>query len=93
MYFIVSCLFNLGWILIELMIRQGHEQCWGGPSQTYTLILYFMYVLFIISCVHLVNFRYVKHFHVLDRYGWILIELMIRQGHEQCWGGPSLSLI
>jgi hypothetical protein len=32
MYFIVSCLFNLGWILIEFMVRQGHEQCGGGPS-------------------------------------------------------------
>jgi hypothetical protein len=31
MYFIVSCLFNLGWILIEFMVRQGHEQCGGGP--------------------------------------------------------------
>ena len=32
MYFIVSCLFNLGWILIELMVRQSHEQCGGGLS-------------------------------------------------------------
>jgi hypothetical protein len=32
MYFIVSCLFNLGWILIELMVHQGHEQCGSGPS-------------------------------------------------------------
>ena len=32
MYFIVSCLFNLGWIFTELMVRQGHEQCRGGPS-------------------------------------------------------------
>ena len=32
MYLIVSYLFNLGWILIEFMVRQGHEQCGGGPS-------------------------------------------------------------
>jgi hypothetical protein len=32
MYFIMSCLFNLGWILIELMVRQSHEQCGGGLS-------------------------------------------------------------
>jgi hypothetical protein len=35
MYFIVSCLFNLCWILIEFMVRQGIEQCRGGPPFPY----------------------------------------------------------
>jgi hypothetical protein len=42
MYFIVSCLFNLGWILIGLMVRQGHEQCRGGPSLFFFFFFFFL---------------------------------------------------
>ena len=35
MYFIVSCLSNLGWILIEFMVREGHSNVGVGPPFPY----------------------------------------------------------
>ena len=65
MYFIVSCLFNLGWILIELMVRQGHEQCGSGPSLSLNKKIIMFYSLALSKKLSLIHGNFLTYQDVL----------------------------
>jgi len=65
MYFIVSCLFDLGWILIELMVRQGHEQCGSGPSFSLNKKIIMFYSLALSKKLSLIHGNFLTYQDVL----------------------------